>query len=217
MRCPTRRSSHSAAATDAVWTIRASRRLLRQTIARGRNCAGSRDHREGEAESAMPGRVISRAESCEACDVRSDDGVRVAGDRDGAAVIASGSGPAFAQILEKGLARRSGCLGPGRADSAQRVRVAAAQQRERTPTASDRPPSGYLGDEIVMSRQHRSVSRFDGRDLVQEREVGIERHLSAIEEQQVVEREEHARFAQTRGDVEDVAAGAAAPPGAAPP
>ena len=38
----------------------------------------------------------------------------------------------------------------------------------------------------------------------EECEVGVERHLSAIEEQQVIEREEHTRFAQTRGDVEDV-------------
>ena len=102
----------------------------------GQELRRQRDHREGEADSAMPGRVIARAEPGEARDVRSDDAVRIARDRDGAAVIAAGSGPAFAQTLEKRLARRSGRLGPGRADAAQRVRVAAAQQRERR-----RPPA----------------------------------------------------------------------------
>ena len=122
----------------------------------------------------------------------------------GAAVSAAGSGPAVAQALEEVLAR---------ATRAPRSR----SRRSRRSVCASLPPSSASGapasagqrpaisvDEVVVRRQHRPVSRFDRRDLVEEREVGVERHLSAIEEQQVIEREEHARFAQARGDVEDV-------------
>ena len=165
----------------------------------------------------MPGRVIARAEPGEACDVRPDDGVRIAGHRR--------RRRRERRRVWRGL--RADCREMPRASirvpRSRSCRCGAACARRCRPAAradADRPRPATVAaisvDQIVVRRQHRPVSRFERRDLVEQREVGVERHLAAIEEQQVVEREEHARFAQARGDVEDVAAGAAAPPGAAP-
>ncbi len=60
-------------------------------------------------------------------------------------------------------------------------------------------------DERVVRRKHRAVSRFERRHLVEQPEIGVERKLTAVEVQQMIEREEDARLAQPRRDLEHVA------------
>ncbi len=98
------------------------------------------------------------------------------------------------------VARRAGRRRPRRADTPQRVRVAAAdddlaageRQRRRQP---------------VVFREHGAVARLDGRRRVdQQLEVALERQLPLVEVERVVEGEEDAGRAQVGGDLEGVAA-----------
>ena len=54
-------------------------------------------------------------------------------------------------------------------------------------------------DQIIVRAQHRAVAGFDRRHLVEQRQVAVERNLPAIEEQQVIQGEEHIGVAQAGG------------------
>ena len=69
----------------------------------------------------------------------------------------------------------------------------------------------------LCARRHRAVPHFERRHQRHQSQVRLERHLAAIEVQQVIQREEHVGFAQAGDDLEDVAVEAAACRGAAPP
>ena len=88
----------------------------------------------------------------------------------------------------------------------KRVRVAAAEQTVTAAPVPPRPPRGNRRHQLVVRPQHRAVAGFERRDLVEQRQVVVERNLAAVEVQQVVEREEHVGLAQAGGDVEHVAA-----------
>ena len=167
----TRRSSHSAAsdgrgsddsrlaplaAPDAIASVSETAPAPGATERRGRK----RDARLR----VIPG---SGVQNRGLCDGRSDDGVRIARDRDGAAVIGSGSGPAFSADSRERHPRAS-----IRVRSVQVAPILRSVRASLPPSSASgrRPPAPHRPAisrrQIVVSRQHRSVSRFDGRDLV---------------------------------------------------
>ena len=96
-----------------------------------------------------------------------------------------------------------GSFGPCPPDSPERVRVAAANQSEGR---GARPSARDLLDERVVLANHRAVSRFDRRHCVQQLEVGLERELTPVEVEQMIEHEEDAGLAQPSRHLEHIAA-----------
>ena len=144
------------------------------------------------------GPMIARAEARQRGDIGGDDAVGVAGHRGGRAVTAARPSQSLPQAAQKLLARAAGRLGPRGADAPQRVRVAAGDHAEPGESRGGVPSFGDLLHERIVRRQHRAVSRLERRHLVEQPQIRVERHLPAIEVQQMIQREEDVGLAQPR-------------------
>ena len=165
-----------------------------------------RQRPDGEAETggATPAAVIRRLETREAGDVAADHAVGIRAGCQRASLAPSRTSEASAHARQELVAIAARGFGPGRADTPQRVRVAARHGRQARPAVDRCPRRRNLLRQPVVRRHHGAVSDLERRHHVEQSQIGVERHARLVEMQQMVEREEHRRLPEARDEVEDV-------------
>ena len=154
--------------------------------------------------------MIARARTEQARAVPGDDPVGVAGDTRRAAVGARRAARGTRGDLSGSRrCRRRRASSTGAASVHVRpTRRSVCASLPPTIANRDAPPTlaGDPLDERVVRRKHRAVSRFEARHLVEKPQIGVERKLTPVEVEQMIEHEEDARLAQPGRDLEHVAA-----------
>ena len=188
------RSISSRCAASAA-TARRSRRFRSRGNQRGQELKRQRRGGEAAAGGPAPPREVARAETGQRRDIRSDDAVSVAADgrrafrarrrptpRPGGGWRGTRRGVRPGALVQVVPTRRSVC---------------ASLPADHAKTSGGRRDCRQLPcdplDERVLPGEHRAVTSLECRHLVEDAQIAVERNLSTIEVEQMVQRKERPR------------------------